>query len=170
MMGSGKTTLGRLLAASTGWPLHDNDELIDRLYGMTPRQLLAEQGEDALRRAEDEALTAGLRLVPPCIVDAAGGTILSDSSRRLLGNALVVWLRASPETLFRRARDAPHRPWLDQGDGWFRQAVADRAPLYASLADLTIDTDAGQPAVAAGEIRAWLAEVAPCASLLDTHR
>lgn len=168
MMGSGKTTIGRLLSASTGWPLADNDELLKRLYGMTPRELLATRGLDALREAEDDALIAGLRLSPPRIVDAAGGTILSDSSRRLLEESRVVWLRASPETLFRRARNAPHRPWLDRGDDWFREAVAHRYPLYEAVADLIVDTDVGKPPLALAEIEAWLGEVAPCAAFLSS--
>jgi len=167
MMGSGKTTIGRLLAASTGWPLADNDELLQGFFGMTPRELLATRGVAALRQAEDEALVAGLRLPVPCIVDAAGGTIMSDSSRRLLADNVVVWLRASPPTLFRRASDAPHRPWLNRGPEWVRQTAAERAPLYESVADLIVDTDAGSPRESVRVISAWLGEVAPCAAFLS---
>lgn len=135
---------------------------------MTPRELLATRGVHELRQAEDAALVAGLRLPPPHIVDAAGGTILSSSSRRLLEDSLVVWLRASPDTLFRRARNAAHRPWLDRGDEWFRETVAQRHPLYESVADLIVDTDVGKPPLAVAKITAWLGVVAPCAAFLPS--
>jgi len=166
MMGSGKTTIGRLLSRRTGWPLADNDELLQTLYGMTPRELHAALGVDGLRQAEDEALVAGLGLTAPRIVDAAGGTILSDSSRRLLRESLVVWLRASAATLVRRSGTAAHRPWLYRGEEWFREAVAHRYPLYESVADLIVDTDVGTPDLATEQISAWLAGVVPCAASL----
>src|ERR687896_164630 len=52
MMGSGKSTIGRLLADGTGWPYVDNDELVARLHGATSRQLLATVGEERMRLAE----------------------------------------------------------------------------------------------------------------------
>jgi shikimate kinase len=57
-MGSGKTTIGRMLARRTGWPYHDNDELVSLAYGKNARELLASAGEAALRLAEAEALEA----------------------------------------------------------------------------------------------------------------
>ena len=56
MMGSGKTTIGRLVAATASLPLLDNDEILVELYGMNPRQLLEARGEEAMRAAEDAAL------------------------------------------------------------------------------------------------------------------
>jgi shikimate kinase len=145
MMGSGKTTVGRLLAAKTGWPRYDNDELLVALYGQTSKQLVETSGEDAMRTAEDAALARGLAQTGPCIIEAAGGTILSASSREGLVDAIVVWLRASPETLYQRAIGAAHRPWLDGGEEWVRVADAERRPLYASVADVVIDTDGRAP-------------------------
>ncbi len=60
MMGSGKTTVGRLLAAETGWPYFDNDELL-AMRGTTARELLERGGEPVLRAAEAEALRLGLQ-------------------------------------------------------------------------------------------------------------
>ena len=62
MMGSGKSTIGRLVADATGWPYVDNDELVLRTHGATPRTLLAGHGEAVMRRAESEALASGVDL------------------------------------------------------------------------------------------------------------
>jgi shikimate kinase len=156
MMGSGKSTVGRELSEATGWPLIDNDELLGRIYAKTARQLLADEGEVALRAAEAEALTLGLTDPNPAIVDAAAGTILDESIRKALADEFVVWLKASPEVLFARSAGAAHRPWLDRGEDWFRTAVAQRDPLYLSVADVVVDTETTTPHEAAAQILAAL--------------
>lgn len=154
MMGSGKTTIGRVLAEVTGWPYVDNDELVRSLHGATPRQLLADRGEAVMRQAESAAVALGMESPPPSIVGIAAGTILDPSNReRLRGGGIVVWLRADAPALEARAIGAEHRPWLDSGGvAWIRETTAERDPLYASVAHLTIDTDAGSPQDAASEL------------------
>jgi shikimate kinase len=154
MMGSGKSSVGRALSRRTGWPFMDNDELVQRVTGLTARQLLAERGVEAMRRAEADALVAGARLDPPAIVAVAAGTILDPDQRAMIADAgLVVWLRAPAAVLARRATGAVHRPWLDDDPlGWFVGAMAIRDPLYASVADVEIDTAATSPADAAERI------------------
>jgi shikimate kinase len=159
MMGSGKTTVGRLLAERTGWPRYDNDELLAALYGMTPRQILEQRGESEMRAAEDAALVYGLSQPGPAIIDAAAGTILSPESRAALADALVVWLHASPTTLFRRALGAAHRPWLEGGEQWMREADAERRPLYAAVADIDVDTERITPYEVADEVLPRLKEL-----------
>jgi shikimate kinase len=164
MMGSGKTTVGRLLAAQTGWPLHDNDDLVLRLFDATPRQILATGGEAKLRAAESEALAMGLEAPPPGIVGAAAGTILDAANREHLRRAgIVIWLRASSAVLERRALGAEHRPWLETGGGdWIRDAVAERNLLYASVADVTVDADERAPEAVTQEILEHLRGVEAC--------
>lgn len=163
MMGSGKSTIGRLLAEATGWPYVDNDELVFRSHGATPRELLAERGEAAMRAAESDALALGLDVPEPAIIGAAAGTILDPANRdRLRTGGIVTWLRADADTLATRAMGAEHRPWIDSGGGsWMRDTTAERDPLYASVADITIDT-AGSPEVAAAELHERLRDVAAC--------
>ena len=116
MMGSGKTSVGRLLSRRTGWPYADNDELLTQLVGKTPRELLAEDGEEMLRESESAALRLGLQSPEPSIVGAAGGTILDPGNRRALKAAgLVVWLRASTAVIEQRATGGAHRAWLEAG-------------------------------------------------------
>ena len=147
MMGSGKTTIGRLLSARTGWPYLDNDELLARRSGKTARALLTSGGEAGLRRAESDALRLGLECAPPWIVGAAAGTILEEENRRALREgSLVVWLRGSAATLRRHAVGAAHRPWLEgAAEQWFEAAVEERDPLYGEVADLIVETDGRTP-------------------------
>jgi shikimate kinase len=166
MMGSGKSTIGRLLADATGWTHADNDELVVREHGATPRRLLAERGEAAMRRAESDALTAGLALPAPAIVGVAAGVILEGADREALGvGGIVVWLRAAAETLAARAAGAEHRQWLDADPvAWMSATLAEREPLYASVADHVVDTGAVPPERAVDDLLQWLAAETECAS------
>jgi len=154
MMGSGKTTVGRLLAARTGWPYHDNDELLRARTGLTARQVHEQQGEAGLRAAESAALADGVSRPEPCLVGTAAGTIMSEESRELLRRAgLVVWLRARPETLAQRAAGGWHRPWLELDPvAWLAARVTERHPLYERAADVVIDVDTKPPAEVATEV------------------
>jgi shikimate kinase len=169
LMGSGKTSVGRELAALTGWPYVDNDELVQEAAGRTAREILAEAGEMALRVAEADALEAAVGTPPPCICGIAAGTVLGPSSRRLLiDGGVVVWLTADPATLAARAVGAAHRPWLEaDAEEWMRETAAERAPLFREVATLTIDTQERTPAEVAAIIRDELADVAACRAYLD---
>ena len=151
MMGSGKSSVGSALAERTGWPFVDNDELVERTTGRTARELVADGGEPALRAAESAALREGVRIEPPVIVATAAGTILDSDDRHLMDDAgLAVWLRAPISVLVKRAARAKHRPWLETDPaGWMASALAAREPLYASIADLEIDTSRVAPTEAA---------------------
>ena len=164
MMGSGKTTIGRLLAEETAWPYVDNDELVRRGHGRSSREILAAEGEPMLRQAEASALALGRELPPPVIVGVAAGTILDATNRsRLSGGGIVVWLRAGASALAGRAMDAAHRPFVDaDGAAWLADAVRDREPLYESVADLTVDTDSASPERTVDTILGHLASVPDC--------
>ena len=166
MMGSGKSTIGRLLADATGWPYADNDDLVVRAHRTTPRGLLAERGEAAMRRAESEALSSGVALPPPAIVGVAAGVILDATDRDALrSGGIVVWLRSSAEKLATRAAGADHRPWLDADPGaWMAAALLEREPLYASVADHVVDTDGAASDETAALLLTWLLAETACAS------
>jgi shikimate kinase len=173
MMGSGKTSVGRRLSELTGWPLHDNDDLLQRLFDATPREILARHGEPRLRAAESAALAVALAAPAPSIVGAAAGTILDDENRERLDQlrrpegAVVVWLQANPASLAARSMDAEHRPWLDTGgSAWIDTAAVERAPLYASVADLAIDTDGRSAEAVADQLLESLATVDACREAL----
>jgi shikimate kinase len=160
MMGSGKSTIGCELSKITGWPYHDNDALLAQGTAATAKQLLSNDGVTELRAGEAGALELGLAQPEPSIIGAPAGTImdarLCDLMKR---DALVVWLTASPQALARRARGAAHRPWLGgDAEAWMTTTLAQRAPLYEALADLTVNTERRRPHAVAQQIADWIAE------------
>lgn len=169
MMGSGKSTIGRLLAAATRWPYVDNDELVRRAHGTSARQILAEQGKGPMRAAESDALALGLATAAPAIIGVAAGTILEAPDReRLRDGGVVVWLRADASALESRAMGADHRPWIDaEGAGWIREAVAERDPLYASVADIAVDTGRQDAEASAKEVLEALSGIPACREALS---
>jgi shikimate kinase len=142
MMGSGKTTVGRALAARLGWPYLDNDELVERATGGTAKEL-QEAGARELRAAESAALTEALRLDPPLVAGVPGGVVDAEGDRlRLRRDGFVVWLRASLETLVARLRDDVGRPWLEPDpEAALRRLYAGREAKYAQVATLVLDVD-----------------------------
>jgi shikimate kinase len=100
-------------------------------------------------------------MTPPFILDAAGGTIDSEDSRNALSDAIVIWLHASAATLYQRAFGAAHRPFLDNGESWMIETDARRRPLYASVADIDVDTEDREPADVAREALRRLARFCP---------
>jgi shikimate kinase len=158
MMGSGKTTVGALLAERTGWPFHDNDTLLRELFGASPREVLLAGDEDSLLAAEVAALEAGLARPEPSIVAAAGGTIRDASARdRMRATGLVVWLRVTAETSLHRSAEAEHRPWPDPDHArWIARATQEREASYRSVADLALDADQASPTELTDQILAHL--------------
>jgi shikimate kinase len=147
MMGAGKTTLGRRLARRLGRPFIDSDQQIEARTGRTVREIFEADGEPAFRALETEVLAEALETVPPCVVAAAGGTVLSEHNRtRMREHGTVVWLRAEPAELAERVRNGSHRPLLaEDPEGTLRMLAAQRAELYAALADHVVDTTGRAP-------------------------
>jgi len=147
LMGSGKSSVGRAIAARTGWPCLDNDEELQRRTGSTAAELLALQGLPGLRAAESEVLTAVLATPPPLVAGVAAGTVLDPVDRaRLRAGGHVVWLRPPVAALAERAFGAPHRPWLDEAPLEVLRAMAsERDPLFAAVAHQVVDTVALSP-------------------------
>jgi len=167
MMATGKTTVGRRVAAELGRPVLDSDEMIERRTGRTVAQLWEAGGEAAYRSLESEILEQALDTDPPGVVAAAGGVVLSDVNRARLqraseDGAVVVWLRADPSVLAARVKPGDHRPLL-RGDpaGTLRRLARDREGLYAEVADRALDVTT---ASVEDVVTAVLAEVAAVAA------
>lgn len=160
--GSGKTTVAAALAEKLGWEWLDADAELERLAGKTIKQIFDEQGEAAFRETE-AAIVADLVREDGRIIAWGGGVVLREENRRLLaGRGKTVWLQASPESLLRRiASDnttAARRPNLTGQGGLaeIRTLLAERTPLYAACADLTIDAENTPPVEIARQIIAEL--------------
>ena len=143
MMGSGKTTVGRRVAAKLGYKFIDTDDLVVARAGKSVRQVFEHDGEATFRAHEAQALAEALATTVDAVVAAAGGSVLSAENRTLLKNssAVVLWLDADVPSLTERTARSPHRPLLD-GDASARltQLDTERRSLYTEVADERIDT------------------------------
>lgn len=144
MMGSGKTTVGRVLASRLHRDLLDTDALIEVREGRSVRELFSSDGEDSFRAIEAEVLIESLANPKGAVIAAAGGVVLRRENREALhaSGARVVWLRADPVVLAERVKGGGHRPLLDADpEGMLRRMHEDREPLYREVADLIITVD-----------------------------
>ena len=142
MMGAGKSSVGRSLQRQSGLACLDTDEMLAAEFGMSIAQIFEKHGEDKFRGAETEALR---KLAPdrPAIVVTGGGIVLRQENVDLLKSVgTVVWLAADEAILFKRSARRDHRPLLQKENprAIFSQLFKEREPLYASAADIRIDT------------------------------
>lgn len=144
MMGAGKSSVGRALAAELGRPLFDSDEMIEERSGRTVREIWEADGETAFRSLETDTLLDALSSPEPCVIAAAGGIVLAEANRRALveADAYVVWLVAGVDLLLERVRRGMHRPLLDDDpEGTLRRMYAEREALYQEVADGVVSVD-----------------------------
>lgn len=140
--GAGKTSVGRRLAKELQRPFADADEQIELRAGRTIPQIFRDDGEEAFRSWETEVLDDLLGRPRPLVIAAGGGAVERSANQRLLReHAIVIWLRASPAFLAERT-DPTHRPLLAADpEGTLARLAADRAALYAKVADEVVDIE-----------------------------
>ena len=144
MMGAGKSSVGRRVAARLVWPFSDSDAVVEARYGRTVGDIWRTDGEEAFRAMESDALREALEDPTPSVIAAAGGTVLDPKNRQMMeeADAVVIWLRADPSTLAGRVRHGDHRPLLDDDAAGTLERLADeRLTLYTEVADAVIDVD-----------------------------
>ena len=147
--GSGKSTVGRQLARRLQLPFIDSDPVIEQRLGCSIREYFEREGEERFRDLE-EAVIDDLTQHHQGVLSTGGGSVLRPVNReRLRSRGHVVYLRSSPEEVFRRLRHDVNRPLLQVSDplGRLRDLYAVRDPLYRETAHFVIET--GRPSVAA---------------------
>jgi XRE family aerobic/anaerobic benzoate catabolism transcriptional regulator len=159
LRGSGKSTLGKLLATKLGIPFIELDREIERTGGMALGELFEMFGQPTYRRFERAALEAALETNTRCVL-ATGGSIVTEPGtfERLLTSCVTVWVRASPDAHMKRViAQGDLRPMADN-----KRAMNDlisilksREPLYAK-ADYILETASKTPEQSLRELLAWL--------------
>ena len=145
MMGSGKTTAGRIAAENLDVAFHDTDDVIVERMGCSIAQFWGDRGEEAFREIEKVA-TADLA-ERSGVTAAGGGVVLDDDNRSILKRAQkVVWLQADPETLAARVQGRQDRPLVAENGATpleaFTEMLGERSHLYAEVATHKVNTDA----------------------------
>ncbi|NTH16675.1 shikimate kinase [Agrobacterium rhizogenes] len=152
MMGSGKTSVGRPLAARLGLDFADADAEIEAAHRMTIPEIFARHGEPYFRDGERRVL-ARLLAEGPKVVATGGGAFMNAETRALIAEKGVsIWLKADFDVLIRRVRRGANRPLLQtpEPEGALRKLIDDRYPTYA-LADVTVVSDDGPHEMVAAE-------------------
>ena len=143
MPGSGKSSAGRQVARRFGLPFVDSDHLIEAEIGMPIKDYFAQHGEEAFRNLETATLCRVAERPGQCVLSTGGGSVLRPENRALLREkGTVLYLRASPEEIFRRLRHDTKRPLLQVADPRARlqELFQSRDPLYRETAHYVIDT------------------------------
>jgi shikimate kinase len=159
--GTGKTTVGPVLAARLGWSFVDADVLLEERAGRSIREIFASEGEAGFRDRE-EANLRELATRDRHVIATGGGIILRPSNRELLkATGFVAWLTASPEAIWSRMQGDPttaaRRPSLAQGGlAEVRELLTQREPHYREAANVAVPTEGVSPEAAADAIlAAW---------------
>lgn len=156
-MGTGKSALGRRVAALTGARFLDMDAELERRAGKPVARIFAEEGEAAFRRME-AALAAEWGMHEGAVISCGGGVVLREENLRALGaNGVLVCLSARPDVILARTSRSRKRPLLagENPAGTIRDLLAARAPHYAKI-PIQIDTsDADLVVLAERLLDAW---------------
>lgn len=158
-MGAGKTAAGRLLAADLKRRFVDTDQLIEETMQLSILQIFKAYGEVFFRDRESEAVESLNQYLPGSLVVATGGGVVLREKNRLLlkKNGLIVFLKATPEELYRRTKTGNLRPLLSGPDPAqnIKAMLAQREEFYRDC-HLEIDTTAKLPEQLVSEIISYL--------------
>lgn len=143
MPGAGKSTLGKYLAHALKWDFVDADRVLEKKCGASISWIFELEGESGFRTRESTQLQE-LSQLARSVISTGGGVILAPENRDVMKKTgIVLYLRASFDTLFERVARDDSRPLLAQNtEQNLRQLLEFREPIYQELADITIDTHA----------------------------
>lgn len=147
--GSGKSTVGRQLARRLGMAFIDSDQVIEQRIGCSIRAFFDREGEENFRNLEESVIDELTAAPEAAVLSTGGGAVLRPANRQCLHQrGTVVYLRSSPEEVFRRIRHDKTRPLLQVANPLeqLRKLYVQRDPLYRETAHYVVET--GRPSVA----------------------
>jgi len=157
-MGAGKTTVGLELARAWGVTLRDTDHDVEARVGKSVQDVFVDDGEDAFRALEREAVAAALA-EHDGVVSLGGGAVLDPETQTALKEHPVVFLRVGVGEAVKRVGLGAGRPLLlGNVRGRIKALLDERTPVYESVATLVVDTDDRSPAEIASQITTHVAK------------
>lgn len=139
-MGSGKTTIGKMLSSKLHLPFIDIDKKIEQKEKMVISDIFKENGENYFRKVESDILKKYSAL-NEFVISTGGGAVLSQDNKKILNNGYKIYLKISIDAQYNRVKHRKHRPLLIEGD--LKTILKDldevRGVIYSDLADLVVD-------------------------------
>ncbi|MCP4076122.1 MAG: shikimate kinase AroK [Gammaproteobacteria bacterium] len=141
-MGSGKSTIGQLIASRLNRDFFDSDYYIEEKTGVNIPTIFDIEGEDGFRARETKALEE-LTNRKKLVIATGGGSVMREENRHILADGFIIFLDTSVNQQMARLRNDKKRPLLqtDNPREKLEKLFAERKPVYAELADLRIKTD-----------------------------
>lgn len=145
-MGTGKTSVGKVLGQRLKRPVMDIDRMIEEREGRKIAEIFEKEGEVHFRALEKEAVREAAASQGAVLTTGGGAVVDPENLARLKETGILVCLAASAETIYSRVKNSKHRPLLKEGDvlGEIKRLLEARAPFYAQ-ADYTLQTDGQSP-------------------------
>ncbi|GGM70225.1 shikimate kinase [Longimycelium tulufanense] len=155
--GSGKTTVGQLLAERLGLAFRDTDVDVAATAGKTVSDIFTQDGEPAFRAMEEQAVATALA-EHDGVLALGGGAVLAERTRKLLADHVVAFLNVGLAEGVRRTGLSTARPLLTGVNprATFKALLDARLPLYREVATLEVDTDHREPQVVVADVLAGL--------------
>ena len=155
-MGSGKSTIGPILAREMKRPFHDLDELIEKEQKQTIADIFASQGEPFFRELESHSLVQS-QYLDPCVMALGGGAFVSEFNRNFISkHGVSVWLRVPLQLAKTRCENSEDRPLARNLGQW--QSLFKVREIHYSLADIQVEVEWKSPEQIAAEIQKRLEE------------
>ncbi len=141
LMGCGKSSVGKRLAAKLGMPFIDADEEIEKVAAKSISEIFADQGEDFFRDRERKVIGRLLANGPQVLATGGGAYLHADTRKSIRDMGISVWLRAELAVLMRRVGKRDTRPLLKTGnpEATMRKLMDARYPVYAE-AEITVES------------------------------
>ncbi|MFH1563907.1 MAG: shikimate kinase [Nitrospirota bacterium] len=142
-MGSGKTTVGKLLAEKSHKDFVDLDDWIEKKAEMTINEIFDKNGEAYFRELEKKIVEKAGNILTNTVISTGGGVILREKNvENLHQTGVLIWLKVSPEKVYERTKNAIYRPLLNCPDPLekIKELLSFRTPYYTKSADYIIDT------------------------------